>query len=117
MTQTIVNLTLTVVTEKIEEVLAQYPADPHHPLFATAGLKQKLAAYVLNRMPTLYATVDSPSCSLQSPTNCYTLEQHQQITGLIREGIEYLTAQEASWESAAESSTTTINLSPSTWFG
>jgi hypothetical protein len=116
MTQAIVNLALPVVTAKIEEILAFYPAYPHQEIFASTALRQKLTAYVLTRMPTLYTTVeDVYSCSMDKPEHCYSPEQQQHMIQLIREGIQHLLIQHQTWSEAAQS--TNVPLSPSSWFG
>jgi hypothetical protein len=114
MTQTIVNLAALVVDEKITDILAQYPAHPHQQTFAADLLRQKLAAYVLSRLPALYTTLDEhQACSIDSPGSCYTAEQHSQMTQLIHRGIQHLLAQPPRGTSQVPETT----LTPSSWFG
>jgi hypothetical protein len=114
MTQSIVNLALPVVRAKILHILPQYPASPHQLVLAEGDWHQKLVAYVLTRMPSIYATVDdSVGCDWRTPGNCYSAEQHQQIGALIHQGIEHLMAQyQAHTETGTE-----VGAVPSSWFG
>lgn len=135
MPQTIVNFALPVVTERIDEVLASYPVYPYQHAFSAPERRQKLAAYVLSRIPGYYVTMDqAAACSLESPRSCYTPEQHQQIEQLIRQGIEHLLNSAQNWEShasqspavgqaastgsrSAAGSESGSTLMPSSWFG
>jgi hypothetical protein len=114
MTQTIVNLASLVVTEKITDVLSHYPVNPHQQAFAAEPLRQKLAAYVLSRMPALYATVnDNQACAIDSPASCYTPEQHSQMGQLIHRGIQHLLSRQP----GRPASQAAVNAAPSSWFG
>jgi hypothetical protein len=91
MSQTILNLAQTIVTEKIDELLAGYPLYPHQRIFASPDLRQRLTAYVLSRIPGFYVTVDRTAvCTIDSPLDCYSPEEHQHIDSLIHEGISHL---------------------------
>ena len=118
MAQTIVNLAVPLVTEKIEEILHTYPVYPHQQAFISTYLRQKLTAYVLSRMPALYLAVDERDvCAVKSPASCYTAAQHSQINRLIHQGVEHLLRQsEASTESDIPAQTVP-NSDPSHWFG
>ncbi|HEY9737086.1 MAG TPA: late competence development ComFB family protein [Trichocoleus sp.] len=129
MPQTIVNFALPVVSERIDEILASYPFYPYQYAFSTSERRQKLAAYVLSRIPAYYVTMDqAAACSLESPRNCYSAEQHQQIEQLIHQGIEHLLSSVRSWEpysnhaSASNhrpacGSESDSDMTPSSWFG
>lgn len=129
MPQTIVNFALPIVAERIDEILAGYPFYPHQQAFSASERRQKLAAYVLSRIPGYYVTMDqAAACSLESPRNCYTAEQHQQIERLIHQGIEHLLTQAETWEpysddylltdsSSQPSAKADATMAPSSWFG
>lgn len=118
MAQTIVNLAVPLVTEKIEEILNAYPCHPHQQTFTSPNLRQKLTAYVLSRMPTLYLAVDEmEACSIRSPSSCYTAAQHSQIDRLIHQGIEHILQQSETWMEYRCAEQSDPNLTPSHWFG
>ena len=118
MPQTIVNLALPVVTEKVDTILLTYPLYPHQQTFAAHDLRQKLVAYVLSRMPGFYVTMDhSAACSLESPLDCYSSEQHEQIDQLIHQGIGHLLSHPSQPQSWPSSDRMETPLTPSSWFG
>lgn len=91
MSQAIVNLTLSIVTEQINAILGASPHWSYQQINAAPELRQKLATYVLRRLPVVYVTVESDAiCSLETPGNCYSGDQHGQIHQLIHEGIDVL---------------------------
>jgi hypothetical protein len=118
MKQAIVNLSLPVITGKVEEVLHSYPLSPHQQTFSSQALREKLIAYVLRRMPTMYTTTEvTKACSIDMPANCFSQEQHQQMERLIHEGIQHLMARQQSWEATAQGASLGAGASPSSWFG
>ncbi|MEL6382892.1 MAG: hypothetical protein AAFQ89_10540 [Cyanobacteria bacterium J06626_18] len=118
MSQTIVNLALPVITSKIDAVLDTYPAAPYQQAFASAALREKLTAYVLRRVPTLYATAETATaCSSTVPTNCFSGDQHIQMDRLIHQGIRHLMAHQKRREAMPQSASVGSQLMPSSWFG
>ncbi|HEY9653728.1 MAG TPA: late competence development ComFB family protein [Coleofasciculaceae cyanobacterium] len=63
MNKQLINLTLSVVIEEIEHILATYPTYPYQQAFSVAGLRQDLVAYVLSRVPNQYAVVEETQYS------------------------------------------------------
>lgn len=118
MSQTIVNLALSMVTEKINLLLQTYPWYPHQQAFVSPELRQKLTAYVLSRMPGLYVSMDQLSaCSLESPVNCYSEEQHHEIDQLIHQGIEQLLSRALQYNHPFLTERSETLFAPSSWFG
>lgn len=118
MPQTIVNLTLPIVVEKIDEILDAYPFYPHQQAFATPDLRQKLTAYVMSRMPVVYVTMDDTrACFLESPAGCYSYDQQEQVNRLIRQGIETLLSGDYDWRQRHLTEQPEATLAPSSWFG
>jgi hypothetical protein len=117
MSQTIVNLTLPIVTAKINDALRDSPLWSEPPTMATQELHQKLTAYVLSRLPAVYITLESEvACSLDDPTSCYPNEQQRHIDQLIQQGLIALSEQRQSWMSRP-TALADASLSPSHWFG
>ena len=118
MTQTIVNLTLPVVTEKINQLLKTYPRQPYQELFNSPDLRQKLTAYVLSRLPVVYVTMDNTqACQLNDSVECYSHEQNEQIERLIHQGIDTFIAHRHSLKRRQNSPLTAAATAPSDWFG
>ncbi|XZN97542.1 MAG: hypothetical protein ACM65K_04360 [Microcoleus sp.] len=88
MNKTLVNLTLAVVTEEVENILDSYPRYPYQEAFAPSGLRQDLIAYVLSRIPNTYTAL-SPLDAMSNKTvqvRCSS-EQLINIENLIHTGI------------------------------
>lgn len=54
----LINLTLSIVIDEIENILETYPKSPYQEAFSATGLRQGLVAYVLNHVPNRYIIVD-----------------------------------------------------------
>jgi hypothetical protein len=67
---TLINQTQSLIHQKINEVLETYPHHPYQQIFAHPDHRQKLVAYVLNRIPSTYTSIDitSHEFTLASPT-------------------------------------------------
>ncbi|MFQ4135840.1 late competence development ComFB family protein [Nodosilinea sp. PGN35] len=118
MTQTIVNLTLPIVTNKIDTILAAYPLYEYRQVFAVPELRQKLTAYVLARLPVVYVTMDSGAvCDMEPTGHCYSSAQHDQINQLIHQGIEALLGRPELWQRQRSSELVEAEPIPSSWFG
>ncbi|WP_017299059.1 late competence development ComFB family protein [Nodosilinea nodulosa] len=118
MTQTIVNLTLPIVTDKIDDILAAYPLYEYRQVFAVPELRQKLTAYVLARLPVVYVTMDSGAASDMAVTgHCYSSDQHDQIKQLIHQGIDALLGRPEIWQRRTTTELVEAEPIPSSWFG
>ncbi len=84
-----VNLTISVVEAEAENLLHSYPYYPYQQAFAVPSLRQKLIAYVLSRIPHLYAVIEAQELSTDELLHCPP-EQRQQIETLIHCGIRFL---------------------------
>jgi hypothetical protein len=88
MPKTLVNLTLSVVTEEVEIILESYPKHPYQEAFSPSGLRQDLIAYVLSRVPNTYTAIEaSESASNQTVQVRCSSEQLLHIENLIHTGI------------------------------
>lgn len=63
MTKKMINLTLSIVIEKIETILTTYPRFPYQQAFSDQGLRYDLVAYVLNRVPNKFAVLEEEALS------------------------------------------------------
>lgn len=118
MTQTIVNLTLPVIEQKVEKFLANSTQVNVDTTGAAIALQEKLVAYVLRRMPTFYVTTEwSQKCSIGNPVSCFSQAQQREMDQLIDEGLQHLITRRSSWEASAQNSSSAFEPSPSHWFG
>lgn len=118
MTQTIVNLTLPIVTDRIDDILAAYPLYEYRQVFAVPELRQKLTSYVLARLPVVYVTMDSSTAGdVMSPGKCYSSDQHNQINQLIHQGIDALLGRPEVWQRRPNPDLVDAEPIPSSWFG
>lgn len=88
MNKQLVNLTLPVVIEEIEHILATYPTYPYQQVFSYSGLRQDLIAYVLSHVPNQYAVVEDTKSS-SNPTRLpgYSTQRLLDIEHWIHLGI------------------------------
>jgi hypothetical protein len=117
MSETIVNLALPIVSEKVEQMLQDMPLSSQTAP-STAELKQRLVAYVLSRIPGFYITSEQAVvCSVANPSSCYSSEQHRQIEQLIYQGLRQMSGQRCDWATHNLSSLSAVNNVSSVWFG
>lgn len=109
MANTLINIALPVVNEIIDDVLATGPSASYRETFMGSDARDRLATFVLSRLPARYMTITDSECSLDLPRNCYSTEQHRQIRQLVYQGIQKVLARPVS--------PTPDTLIPSTWFG
>ena len=109
MANTLINIALPVVNEIIDDVLAAGPSASYRETFSSSDARDRLATFVLSRLPARYITVTDSECSLDFPRNCYSAEQHRQIRQLVHQGIQKVITRPMA--------STPDTLIPSTWFG
>ena len=109
MANTLINIALPVVQEIIDDVLTNTPAASYRDTFTDTDTRDRLAAFVLSRLPARYITVDSENSLGFPKKSCYSSEQHQHIRQLVHKGIQKVLTRPIN--SAPDS------IIPSTWFG
>jgi hypothetical protein len=94
----LINLTLPVVIQEIEDVLNEYPAYPYQTAFAIPELRQKLLAYCLSRIPNHYV-VEGVQELLSRSNSCYPapLQERLEIESIVRSGIFHIMRENAHW--------------------
>jgi hypothetical protein len=115
MTKTVANLTLPVVVDQIETVLESYPYHPYQQAFAIPDLRQRLIAYVLNRISSYYTVLEEGENSTDS-INCSS-DRKLQIKNLVTQGIPDILQQHWEWSIHHIPSELESGLTPSHWFG
>jgi hypothetical protein len=88
MNKQVINVTLSVVIEEIEHILATYPAYPYQHAFSAPSLRENLIAYVLKRVPNQHVVVEETQSS-SNPTllPCYSTQRLLDIEHWIHLGI------------------------------
>ena len=109
MANTLINIAPPVVNEIIDDVLAAGPAASYRATFTGSDARDRLATFVLSRLPARYMTVADSECSIELPRKCYSAEQHRQIRQLVHKGIQNVLTHPVTPTPGA--------LIPSTWFG
>lgn len=127
MSQVIVNVTLPIVVAKIESALNDATYDDIQGKAHTTDLRQRLAAYVLRRLPVIYVTLDQESIRhMGTPSECYSYEQHRHIDRLIQQGLQAILNAEPLYAEvyASEATVSSANsrlsqnvAAVSNWFG
>ncbi len=97
MSHEIINLTLPITIQEIENVLEDYPEHPYQVAFAIHELRQKLIAHVLSHIPNRYTVEGTqlPPRNRQSLDS--SLEQRVRLETLIRGGILHILRENADW--------------------
>jgi hypothetical protein len=91
MSKTIVNLTMPVIVEEIENILDSYQHHPYQEAFRIPDLYQELMAYVLSRVRSRYAVVDEHDRSvIASQSRLVPLEEKLRIESVIYDGIQHV---------------------------
>ncbi len=97
MTYKLINLTLPLVINQVQDVLDDYPEHPYQVAFSIHELRQKLIAHVLSHIPNRY-TVEGAQSQPTDPKLLYpsSLEQrlhmetliHGSILHIVRENVD-----------------------------
>ncbi|MFN6569063.1 hypothetical protein A6770_29005 [Nostoc minutum NIES-26] len=97
MPKNLVNVTIPIVTQELENILVTYPHHPYQEAFAHPDLRQILMAYILNRIPNHYITVDEAEKQVFTTSDCLRpfLEQTLHIKAVIHQGIEKVLCEQA----------------------
>jgi hypothetical protein len=91
MTSTIVNLTLLKVNEELENFLDMAQEPYYQSALNDVEFRQKLTAFILNRLPNRYLTVEPEKAEgLNSTRFIFTTQERLNIENLIHLGIYYL---------------------------
>ncbi|MFM7471899.1 MAG: hypothetical protein LVS60_11825 [Nodosilinea sp. LVE1205-7] len=119
MAQTIVNLTLPIVTAKIDRVLSALAIPDDQATPTSADLQQKLVTYVIRRLPVVYVTMERDLASSldHCSASCYSAEQQAQIDQLIDQGLQALLMDPIAQELATIAESLETSGKASNWFG
>lgn len=87
MEKQLVNLTVKVVSDKVDYVLKTYPYSLYKSVIDCSDFQLELIAYILNRVPSLYVVTgdDRPPIQL-----CLGSSEQFHLEGLIHEGIHVI---------------------------
>jgi hypothetical protein len=94
MSKQLFNLTLSIVIEELEHILATYPKYPYQQAFSASGLHQDLVAYVLSRVPNKFTVVEETVFSSKPALlSHYSTQQLLDIEHWIHLGIRDIAAE------------------------
>ncbi|WP_052055305.1 late competence development ComFB family protein [Myxosarcina sp. GI1] len=90
MSKKVINLTLPIVEREIDLLLEMYPHKLHQLQLNNSDLRQELIAYILNRIPSVYGTINDGALDNCDRDLEAFLEYQIQIEALVFQGIDYL---------------------------
>jgi len=89
MCKKLVNLTLSLVSEEIENILQTYAEYPYQQIFTNPDLRQELVAYVLSHVPNNYVAIEeSEDLSIRRLVTSVSSEQQLNLEKWIHLGID-----------------------------
>ena len=116
MSTTIVNLTMQLVNEEIENTLDGYPDFPYRQAFSIPKLRQQLTNYVLQKVPSNYTDNNCKRELIHSKTySFWELPLH--IKSHIHQGIQYILQENSDWDNYSVTQEVQSGSHPSHWFG
>ncbi len=100
MSYTVINLTLKLVIQEIDNILVDYPKYPHQVAFSSDYLRNKLITYVLGYVPNRYELQAETQASAQNSNSklLHLPSEHRlHVEWMIHKGIIHLLKTEADW--------------------
>lgn len=98
MSHGLINLTLPIVMQEIEDVLEEYPAHPYHSAFSMPELRQRLIAHVLSHIPNRYVVEeDQESSSNPKARHASSIHERLHREMVVRAGILHILRENADW--------------------
>ena len=98
MSHSLINLTLPVVIQEIEDVLDEYPEHPYQLAFSLPELHQRLVAYVLSQVPNHHVVEGIQETPVKPRVHHSTvLQERLRMEMIIRGGILHLLSENAAW--------------------
>lgn len=74
----IVNLTLRLVIEELEEILKHFPEYPYQVAFSSSELRKKLILHILSKLPEYYAIIEDEQ-ALPKDTKFLYRSSHERV--------------------------------------
>ncbi|PSB00770.1 hypothetical protein [Merismopedia glauca] len=98
MSHELINLTLPIVTQEIEDVLEEYPEYPYQSAFLMPELRLQLIAHVLSQIPNRYEVKGIQKSSNNGQArHSSLLKERLGMEMLIRGGILHILRENADW--------------------
>jgi ribosomal protein S18 acetylase RimI-like enzyme len=92
----LINLTLPLVIQEIEDVLDEYPEHPYQSAFSIHEFRQKLIAYVLSQVPNQYAiSGEQAPARKPSPRHSSLVAERMYLETIVRGGILHILRENA----------------------
>ncbi|MBN3926095.1 hypothetical protein [Nostoc sp. NMS4] len=98
MSHTLINLTLPIVIQEIENVLHEYPEHPYQFAFSIHELRQKLIAHILSHVPNRYVVEEVQESSSHSKVNYSSpLKERLHLETVVHGSILHVLRENADW--------------------
>lgn len=98
MSHGLINLTLPVVIQEIENVLDDYPKHPYQTAFAMPELYQKLLAHILSNVPNQYVVEEAKELVGKLKVRSSSpLQERLRMEMVIRASILHILRENADW--------------------
>jgi hypothetical protein len=92
----LVNLTLPLVIQEIEDVLDEYPEHPYQAAFSIHEFRQKLIAHILSQVPNQYMVVGEQAPARKpAPRHSSLLAERLHLETIVRGGILHILRENA----------------------
>lgn len=118
MSKIVINITHHSILQEIERVLELYPDHPYQQAFAQPDRHQELLAWVLNRVPNVFTTVEDTEEAIVHPIYTpYCNDQQSCIEFVIRQGIQEILSQNQQEVEHSILEEDTSEPAASHWFG
>lgn len=117
MSKILVDLTLQLVNEEIENTLDDYPNFPYKQAFSKPKLRQQLTTYVLKEIPCNYIVNNRKEELLIQPEPYSFWELPLRIKPHIHQGIQHILQENSDWVSHSITQEVQSSNNPSHWFG
>lgn len=116
MSKMLMNLTMPIILEEIENVLESEPCYLQYQI-AVPDLRQKLLSYTLNHVRKRYRSIDQSEQTVTIlRSNPSSLEEHLQVEAVVRQGIQQFVQRIDLSERAATPSAPITTAQPNEWF-
>ncbi|QLE39640.1 hypothetical protein FD723_03470 [Nostoc sp. C052] len=98
MSHALINLTLPIVIQEIDNVLNEYPEHPYQLAFSIHELRQKLIAHILSHVPNRYV-VEEVEESSRHPNVYYSfpLKERLHLETVVHGSILHILRENADW--------------------
>ncbi|MEH2163605.1 MAG: hypothetical protein V7K38_21845 [Nostoc sp.] len=100
MSHALINLTLPIVLQEIENVLGEYPEHPYQLAFSIHELRQKLIAHILSHAPNRYVVEEVQKSSSDPKLHNFSpFKERLYLEMVVHGSILHILRENADWVS------------------